>query len=318
MGPAVASDEQTAASDWLEISVEADAESVDAVVDLFSRHVYNRGVVVNEPFVQDSDGDNLEIDATRPVVVSGYLPLNESVEGSVQRIDEGLWHLRQLGTVSELTRRVQHEADWANAWKEHFPITRIGRSFVVRPTWREYTAQPGDVVIDLDPGMAFGTGLHPTTALCLGWLETLDVCDLRVLDAGAGSGILSIAAAKLGARSIDAIEIDPVAVSALRQNIMLNNLDQRITTWTADARKPLPVEGPYNLILANMISSILIATAASLAATAGPETKMVLSGVIEAHEDEVAAVFSEHGFRILGRRTSGDWVSLLVTRGSTA
>jgi ribosomal protein L11 methyltransferase len=268
----------------LEISVEADAESVDAVVDLFSRHVYNRGVVLNEPFVQDSDGDNLEIDATRPVVVSGYLPLNASVDESVQRIDEGLWHLRHLGTVGELMRRVQHEEDWANAWKEHFPITRIGRRFVVRPTWREYTAQPDDVVLDIDPGMAFGTGLHPTTALCLGWLEAIDVRGLCVLDAGAGSGILSIAAAKLGARSIDAIEVDPVAVSALRQNIALNDLNERVTIWTADATKPLPVNGPYDLILANMISRILMATSASLAAAAGPETTMVLSGVIEAHE----------------------------------
>ena len=312
----MASNERSTPSEWLEVSVEADAESVDAVVDLFSRHVYNHGVVVNEPFVQDSDGDNLEIDATRPVIVSGYLPLDDSVDANLRQIDEGLWHLRQLGTVSELTRRVQHEADWANAWKEHFPITRIGRRFVVRPTWRQYTAQPEDVVIDLDPGMAFGTGLHPTTALCLGWLETLDVRDLRVLDAGAGSGILSIAAARLGARSIDAIEIDPVAVSALKQNIALNALEDRIGTWKADATKPLPVEGPYDLILANMISRILMATSASLAATAGPETKMVLSGVIEAHEDEVDSIFQKHGFRVIGRRTSGDWVSLLVTRGS--
>lgn len=314
----MASGEQVRASDWVEISVEADAESVDAVVDLFSRHVYNRGVVLNEPFVQDSDGDNLEIDATRPVVVSGYLPLNDSVEESVQRIDEGLWHLRQLGTVGDLTRRVQHEEDWANAWKEHFPITRIGRRFVVRPTWREYTAQPDDVVLDLDPGMAFGTGLHPTTALCLGWLEAIEVRELRVLDAGAGSGILSIAAAKLGARAIDAIEVDPVAVSALRQNIALNDLSQRVSIWTADATKPLPVKGPYDLILANMISRILMATASSLAATAGSETTLVLSGLIDAHEDEVVSTFAAHAFRVAGRRASGDWVSLLMTRGSPA
>ncbi len=313
----MASDDQNSASDWLEISVEADAESVDAVVDLFSRHVYNRGVVLNEPFVQDSDGDNLEIDATRPVVVSGYLPLDDSVEDAVARIDNGLWHLRQLGTVGELTRRVQHEEDWANAWKEHFPITRIGRHFVVRPTWRDYTAQPDDIVIDLDPGMAFGTGLHPTTALCLGWLETLDLHGLRVLDAGAGSGILSIAAMKLGADAIDAIEIDPVAVSALRQNIARNDLSEHVSIWTADATKPLPVDGPYDLILANMISRILMATSASLAAAAGPKTTLVLSGLIEAHEDEVASTFAQHGFQVNDRRTSGDWVSLLMTRGSS-
>jgi ribosomal protein L11 methyltransferase len=137
-----------------------------------------------------------------------------------------------------------------------------------------------------------------------------------VLDAGAGSGILTIAAAKLGAHAIDAIEIDPVAVSALRQNIALNDLDTCVSIWMADAKKPLPVDGPYDLILANMISRILMATAKSLAAVAGPDTTMVLSGVIEAHEVEVVATFAEHGFSVTGRRVSGDWVSLLVKRGS--
>ena len=296
--------------------MDADVQSVDAVVELFSRYVYNQGVVLSEPFIQDPDGDNLEIDPTRPVTVSGYLPVNDATEASVRSIDEGLWHLRQLGTVGELTRRVQHEEDWANAWKEHFQVTRIARHFVVRPTWREYLAGPDDVVIDLDPGMAFGTGLHPTTALCLGWLESLDLADARVLDAGAGSGILSIAAAKLKARSVDALEIDPVAVSALRQNVALNHLEERIQTWTADVTQPLPVAGTYDVILANIISRILVLAATSLALAAREATVMVLSGVIEAHEPDVVTTFADLGFRVEGRRVSGDWVSLLVKRGT--
>jgi ribosomal protein L11 methyltransferase len=311
----VDSDAASASTDWLEVIVEADVQSVDAVVELFSRHVYNQGVVLSEPFIQDPDGDNLEIDPTQPVTVSGYLPVNDATESAVRSIDEGLWHLRQLGTVSELTRRVQHEEDWANAWKEHFQVTRIARHFVVRPTWRDYRANPGDVVIDLDPGMAFGTGLHPTTALCLGWLESLDLANTRVLDAGAGSGILSIAAAKLGARSVDALEIDPVAVSALRQNIVLNHLEERIQTWTADATQPLPVDGSYDVILANIISRILVQAAPALAPAAHEGSLMVLSGVIEAHEADVVAAFADLGFNVEGRRVSGDWVSLLVKRG---
>ncbi|HEX3723405.1 MAG TPA: 50S ribosomal protein L11 methyltransferase [Nitrolancea sp.] len=308
----------TTSTDWLEVTVDADAESVDAVVELFSRYVYNQGVVLNEPFVQDQDGDNLEIDPTRPVSVSGYVPFNETAEDVVRRIDEGLWHLRQLGTVSELARQVVREQDWANSWKEHFQVTRIAKRFVVRPTWREYRAKDDDIVIDLDPGMAFGTGLHPTTALCLGWLESLDLAGLRVLDVGAGSGILSIAAVKLGANSIDAVEIDPVAVSALRHNIALNGLDDRVQTWTADATRPLPCSGPYDVILANIISRILVEAAESLTQVAGDCTVMVLSGVIEAHEAEVVDAFCDLGFSVAGRRVIGDWVSLLVKRESTS
>lgn len=301
--------------EWLEISADADAESVDAVADLFSRHVYNHGVVVYEPFKQDEDGDNLEIDPTRPVRVSGYLPVNENLEPTLHRLDEGLWHLRQIGTVSELCRQPQKQEDWANAWKEHFQVTRIGRHFVIRPTWRDYVPEPGDVVIDLDPGVAFGTGLHPSTALCLVWVESMDVTGKRVLDAGAGSGILSIATIKCGAATSTALEIDPVAVGALKQNVELNGLEESIDPKQADVRAPLPVDGTYDLILANMISRILMAAADSLSVVSHEGTVLVLSGVIESHETEVVDAFTQRGFAQTGRRTSRDWVSLVMVKG---
>ncbi len=304
-------------TDWLEVSVDADVESVDAVVELFSRHVYNQGVVLDEPFKQDTDGDNVEIDPSRPVTVAGYLPIDDHVDASAQKIAEGLWHLRQLGTVSELRSRVQKQEDWANSWKDQFQVTRIGRHFVIRPTWRAYDPNPGDVVIDLDPGMAFGTGLHPTTALCMSWIESLEVAGQRVLDAGAGSGILSIAAIKRGARSSDALEVDPVAVKALVQNVELNGFSDQIRAQTADVRQALPVEGTFDLIIANIISRILIEAATSLAAVAHVGTQLVLSGVIEAHESSVITAFQTVGFDVLDRRASGDWVSLLLVKRST-
>ena len=301
-------------TDWLEVSVEADAESVDAVADLFSRYVYGRGVVVNEPFKQDRDGDNLELDPTRPVRVSGYLPYNDSLDATVSKLDEGLWHLRQLGTVSELQRNVQKEEDWANAWKDHFQVTRIGQHFVIRPTWREYEPAPDDVMIDLDPGMAFGTGLHPTTSLCMQWLEDLDLHGKRLLDAGAGSGILSIGAIKLGAASSLALEVDPVAVSALKRNVELNGLHDQIDARVADVTKPLTVDGSFDVILANILSRILIEAADSLTSVTQGGTKLVLSGVIEAHEQNVVDTYIAHGFRPSGRRKIGDWISLLMTK----
>ncbi len=302
---------------WVEVSVDADAESVDAVAELFSRYVYNRGVVLNEPFRQDTDGDNLELDPARPVVVSGYFPVNEALDTAILKLDEGLWHLRQLGTVSELRQRIQKEEDWANAWKEHFQVTRIGRHFVIRPTWRDYAPSPDDVVIDLDPGMAFGTGLHPTTALCLGWVEELDLTNKRVLDAGAGSGILSIGAIKRGARSSDALELDPVAVDALRHNVALNGMDDRIHAQVADVTAPLPVSGPYDVILANILSRILIEAADSLTAAAAEGTTLVLSGVIERHEPDVIAEYQTRNFEMVSRKSSGDWVSLVMVKSAT-
>ncbi len=301
--------------DWLEVAVDADAESVDAVADLFSRYVYGRGVVVNEPFRQDGDGDNLELDPTRPVRVSGYLPCDDSLDVTVSKLDEGLWHLRMLGTVSDLQRSVQKEEDWANAWKDHFQVTRIGKHFVIRPTWREYEPTPEDVMIDLDPGMAFGTGLHPTTSLCMQWLEDLELDGSRVLDAGAGSGILSISAIKRGAASSLSLEVDPVAVSALKHNIELNGLQDRIEARVADVTKPLPVDGQFDLILANIISRILIEAVESLTAAAHEGTRLILSGVIEAHEQNLVDTYVSHGFRQTGRRQIGDWVSLLMVRG---
>lgn len=300
---------------WLEVRVAADVESVDAVTELFGRFGYNQGVVVQEPFVQDEDGDCLEIDPARPVTVSTYLPVDERLAGIVRRIEEGLWHLRQIGTIGDMQTYDQPENDWANAWKDHFPVTRIGRRFVIRPSWLTYEPRVDDVVIDLDPGMAFGTGLHPTTDLCLRVLEDVDLSGRRMLDAGAGSGILSIAAAKLGAAGVDAMEIDPVAVTVLRENFALNGLTGQVRVIAGDITASVPEGGGYDLVVANIISRILILAAPALAVAVCSGGLLVLSGVIEAHEPEVIDAFQQAGFTLRERRVAGDWVALILGRG---
>ncbi|HLI52490.1 MAG TPA: 50S ribosomal protein L11 methyltransferase, partial [Thermomicrobiaceae bacterium] len=183
-------DSSGAAPDWLRIAVWADSESVESVSELFGRHGYNQGVVVEEQFRQDDDGDNAEIDPLRPVRVSTYLPLGDETEAELDQLRQGLWHLRQLGTVSELEAEPLRQSDWENSWKEYFQVTRIGHRIVIKPSWREYQPEAGDVVVEIDPGVAFGTGLHPSTRLALLWLEDIALAGKTMADIGAGSGIL--------------------------------------------------------------------------------------------------------------------------------
>ena len=179
-------------------------------------------VSVEAPFDLVDEGLCARVDATRPVTVRAYLAAQHAGD-AVERARRDLGHLQAFGLrpIGELETRVVHEEDWAEAWKSHFPVLRVGRRLVIRPTWREHAAAPGDVVIALDPGMAFGTGLHPTTRLCLAAIEQLaddgGLAGKRVLDVGCGSGILGVAAALLGADSVRAVDTDPIAVEATQR-----------------------------------------------------------------------------------------------------
>ncbi|HYL41260.1 MAG TPA: 50S ribosomal protein L11 methyltransferase, partial [Candidatus Binatus sp.] len=240
---------RVAPTPWLELAVDADAEAVEAVSEILSR-VAAGGVSVEPAFTLVDDGLGAQLDASRPATVRAYLPLAPPGAASaldapgsrravgdsdaVATVEAALGHLRafDLRPIGELRTRLVDEADWAEAWKRHFPVLRVGRRIVVKPTWRRHRRAPGEVVLTLDPGMAFGTGLHPTTRLCLTGLEELAdrgaLAEARVLDVGSGSGILSIAAARLGAASLVALDIDPIAVEASRANARRNQLGRRL------------------------------------------------------------------------------------------
>ena len=213
---------------WLELSVDVEPEAVESVSELLAQYGYNGGVVVDQPIIPGADGPEYSFDTSRPVTVRTYLPLDERAEERRQRIEQALWHFGQMRAVGPLSVRPLEEEDWANAWKEHYTIQRIGAHTVIVPSWLEYEPQPGDIVLRLDPGMAFGTGLHPTTQLCIGFIEQYVKLDMQVLDLGCGSGILAIAAARLGA-TVLALDTDAIAVTATRENVDRNDVAGQVS-----------------------------------------------------------------------------------------
>lgn len=300
---------------WLEIAAETDPEAVEAVSELFARYAYNGAVAIEEPFTQDDDGDNFAIDAGRPVIVRAYLVDDARAAETVRALERALWHLGQMRYVGALAVRARHEEEWANAWKEHFHVHRLGRHLVIRPSWRPYERQPGDIVIELDPGMAFGTGLHPSTQLTLVALEEEVRPGMRVLDLGTGSGILTIAALKLGAAHVVALDVDPVAVSAARANIARNGLGDRVTlglgTLGTEAAQAL---GTFDLIAANIIARVIAELAPEFARHLRPGGRLLASGIIVDRHDEVVSALTAAGLTLVGKDQAGDWVGLRARR----
>jgi ribosomal protein L11 methyltransferase len=319
----------SAAGTWLELSVEADSEAVEAVSEILSRAAPG-GVSVEAPFELVDDGLGARPLRDRVATVRAYLPAldPDGPARSIAEVEERLGHLQAFGLrpIGELHVRPVHEEDWAAAWKQHFPVLRVGRHIVIRPTWRRHRASAGDVVLALDPGMAFGTGLHPTTRLCLAGLERWADSGLeagaRALDVGCGSGILAVAAAKLGTASVVAVDTDPIAIEATAANAARN----RVTRKIAGRRGTLPVEGgPFDLVLANLVASVLVALAAELATAvragdgrAGTGGRLLASGIFVDREPEVRRAFAACGLRVVRRESEGEWVALDLERPGPA
>jgi ribosomal protein L11 methyltransferase len=303
---------------WLELSVEADVEAVEAISEILGR-VASGGTSVEPAFELIDEGLGARVDPTRPAIVRGYVPaVDEALTArAVDDTRTALGHLRafELRPIGELTTRIVHEADWAEAWKVHFPVLRVGRRMVIRPTWRRHRRSAGDVVIALDPGMAFGTGLHPTTRLCLAALEELADRGLlegaRVLDVGCGSGILSIAATKLGAVRVVGVDTDPIAIMATEANVRRNRMVRQIRARAGS----LPSgEAPSDVVLANLVAGVLIALAAQLAAELRPGGTLLASGIFIDREDAVTGAFGAVGLAVTARHTEGEWVAIEATR----
>jgi ribosomal protein L11 methyltransferase len=311
---------------WVELSVAADIEAVEVVSEILTRFAPG-GTSVEPGFSLIDEGLGAVVDTTKPAIVRAYLPGIDpaGVEAAVADATLALGHLQAFGLrpIGELQTRLVHEADWAEAWKSYFPVLRVGRRIVIRPTWRRHRRRPEDVVLSLDPGMAFGTGLHPTTRLCLAALETLADEGLmgsgagrggmaRVIDVGCGSGILAIAAGKLGAGELLGLDTDPIAVESTLANARLNGLTRRIRV----RRGSLPSgEGPFDLVLANLIASLLVQLAVPLRDEMAPGGRILASGIFRDREDDVRTAFEAAGLRLGRRWAEEDWVALEAIAG---
>jgi ribosomal protein L11 methyltransferase len=317
-GGARADSEHAAA--WLELAVDADVEAVEAVSEILGRAAPG-GTSVEPAFELIDEGLGARLDPTRPAIVRAYLPARDraAADRAVAEVAAALGHLQAFGLrpIGELRTRLVQETDWADAWKAYFPVMRIGRRLVIRPTWRRHRRVPGDVVLALDPGMAFGTGLHPTTRLCLVGVEVLAdrgaLAGVRVLDVGCGSGILSIAALKLGAAAALGVDTDPIAVEATVANARRNGLARRLPVRAGS----LPSgAGPFDVVLANLIAGVLVPLAGALRDELRPGGWLLASGIFIDREGEVRDAFEAAGLRVTGRDVEGDWVALEAIRGA--
>jgi ribosomal protein L11 methyltransferase len=311
------SESQIEQPQWLELSVLVDHEAVEPVTELFARYGYNEGVVIEEPFTQEPDGENLAVDLSRPVTVRTFVSALDVPASTVNEIRTALWHLGRMRPVGDLSIEERKEEDWANAWKEHYRPVRVSRNVVVRPPWQEYEPAEGEVVIELDPGMAFGTGTHPSTRLCLFGLEDEIEPGDRVFDIGTGSGILAIAAAKLGAVAVDAVDVEPVAVRSARENAIRNGVGDQVQIEEGSARPDQPFTGNYDLVLANIIARVLIEIADGVAAAVKPGGSLVLAGIIESREPATRGAYERLGLVFERRAQIEDWVSLILRRPPT-
>lgn len=305
-----AASQEPARLDWLELSTRAEAETVEAIAEIFQAH--GQGVAIEEPIVAEPD-ESYHIDYTLPVRVTTYLPLDRHAEERRQRIEGALHWLGLLRPIEPLEVRRLAEVDWENAWKRHFFVRHVGKRLVIVPSWRQYHPRPGDVVLDLDPGMAFGTGVHPTTRLCLQLVERYVTPGARVLDLGTGSGILAIAAAKLGAARVVALDVDATAARVATENIERNDAAGVVAVAQGELAA---VEAPerFDLILANINLRVIRAVLPALVTHLAPGGIAILSGVLHEHETTLHELVREAGLRRRERRRERDWLALAVER----
>ena len=302
------------AADWLEIAVEVAGIDAETVADALRQHC--PGGVAIEPTVRPRD-DGYVVDGDEPALVKGYLPPGED---SV-RVRRSLRLALRFAPLERPPRwrraRRLPEERWRDSWKRYFRPRRIGRRLLVSPSWATYRTRTGDTVIEIDPGMAFGTGQHPTTAMCLRALEERLRRGDEVLDVGTGSGILAVAAAKLGARRVLALDIDPQAVKAARDNAVANGVGDVVEV--REGTLPDSVAGErFDLIMANISGLTLERLAASLAGALRDGGALIVSGFLEDAVAGLGSVFAEAGLRVDGVEADGVWRAMVAGKSGCA
>ena len=293
----------------LEVSVRADAEGAEALAAAFNEYAYGGAVI--EQTVTPDPGEM--IDFARPFTVRAFLLSDESLAAKRQALEEVVWHLGRLRPLGELSTRELKEADWAEAWKRFYPILHIAERTVVKPSWLEYSAQAGEIVIELDPGMAFGTGLHPTTRLCLAALEKFVTPGVIMLDVGTGSGILAIAGARLGARAVDARDIDPIAVEAAGKNVEINHVSETVRV-TAGSISPEDEAIGAGLITANLLAETIDQLALSFAHHLAPHGILIASGILADKAKVVLDALGAADMDVMETTREEDWLVMVATK----
>ncbi|MBZ0275301.1 MAG: 50S ribosomal protein L11 methyltransferase [Anaerolineae bacterium] len=300
--------------DWIEVALSVDGEAAEAVAELLQRYGH-QGVSIEQQDIPPDSWDDGEALPPQRLTIRAYLPADNRAEDAKLRLETALGHMNMLYPMPTPVYSIVKEEDWAEAWKAHYHPIRIGRRLFIRPLWINVEAAPDDLTIALDPGMAFGTGTHPTTQLCLEALEDHIQPGQRVLDLGSGSGILAIAAAKLGAASVLALDIDPIAVRSAQENITQNGTAEKITVQEGSLESLVTSARRFDLIVVNILAKVIIAMCSQhLGEVVRPGGTALFSGIIEDQAADVEAALRTTGLEPIARQQQGDWVLITARR----
>lgn len=302
---------------WLEVSVQVPPAGVELVADIF-QEMGTGGVVIEDPavilrYAEATDPDEWGVgeQATGPVV-KGYLACGAGLTGSLEQLKTALGNLELTPAPEISTCRVAEE-DWANCWKSYYKPVRVGKHLVVKPSWEDYPGDAGDLVIEMDPGMAFGCGTHSTTALCLKLLEKYVQGGETVYDIGTGSGILAIASKLLGARRVVAVDHDPVACRAAQANVERNRVTEFVKVMQGDLLSNIHEKA--GLVVANIIASVITSLAPDVSKTLLPGGKFIASGIIGEKGPAVIDAMKSAGLSVIEQLEDGGWVALVALKG---
>jgi ribosomal protein L11 methyltransferase len=312
---------------WLEVSIDLDGEYAEAAAEVFSRHAPGGVAIESTRIAPDPEGEG---NPAGPLRVRAFLPVDEHLEEKKRLIEEGLWYLSRIRPETPLPSpkySFQEEINWVDAWKQHYQPIEVGRKLIVVPAWLDSETEDRTAV-KINPGMAFGTGTHPTTHLCLEMVE--DYLQPEVIDVGCGSGILSIAALKLGAKRALGVDIDPEALPSARENAVLNGVQDRLELGVGslvEIRAGAFSMDKAPLVLANILAPVLVKLLEEgLAEILAPGGILVMAGILEdqwrgvgeyAYKgislQEAAAA---SGLEMADVRQSGDWIAVGMRRPS--
>jgi ribosomal protein L11 methyltransferase len=308
---------------WSEFSIHTTEEAVEPVCNIL-HEAGASGVVIEDPMDLVREwGDRFgEIYQLSPddypeegVIVKAYFPVNSFLAETIDEIKESINGLLMydidLGHNKVQIAEV-HEEEWATAWKKYYKPVKVSSSITITPTWEEYEPTEEETIIELDPGMAFGTGTHPTTVLCIQALDKVIQGGERIVDVGTGSGVLSIAAAKLGAESTLALDLDYVAIESATQNVLLNHVDDVVSVKQNNLLED--IEGPYDIVVANILAEVIVRFVQDAAAVLKPNGTYITSGIIKRKKQEVKDALVNGGFIIDEIVEMDDWVAIIAKK----
>lgn len=307
---------------WCEISIQTSHEAVELIAEIF-RDLGASGVVIEDPelvndYITSGKWDYTDIPIakeTKVVVEKAYLPVNGELEGRIQTLRQEIKALESRGVNTApavLTTAELQDEDWSDTWKQYFHTEKPGERVVIKPTWEEYAPQGDEVVIELDPGAAFGTGTHATTSMCIRQLEKLVKPGMTVFDVGTGSGILSIISAKLGAKNIQAVDYDDSVLKIVEENLEQNNVQDIISVAQSDLMQN--VHGKAELVIANIIADIIIRLFDQLDEHLEQGGTLLTSGIIEDRIEDVLAAAEAHGYGVVERLENKGWACITFKR----